>query len=339
MLDVTAAPTLHDLERVTGVLRSSGHPGELRAAARALHDLLVRVTRLQVHATAGVDAADILLAHGTAIAPRSAAACVLDFARTTAFLRGTEGALRAALARFPERPIEMLYAGCGPFAPFALMLATQFDPAEVRITLLDVNPRSLDCARRVFEGFGLRAFVRDAVCVDAAAYAWPHAQPLHVVLTETMQRALEKEPQVAVTLNLAPQLCEGGILVPERIAVDLCLFDPAREFPALDGNGEPAYSRVRVPLGEVFALTAASARALAAAGAFPVVEIDVPPDSRHQLATLRTRIAVFGEHVLDEYASGITNPLLLNDFAGARHIRVQYASGPQPAFHCERVDG
>lgn len=339
MLDVTAAPTLYDLKRITSVLRSSGHPGELLAAARELHDLLVHVTGLDAQAFDGADARDIALPGGTAIAPRSAAACVLDFTRTTAFLRGTEAALRAALARFSERPIEMLYAGCGPFAPFALMLATQFDPTQVRVTLLDVNGRSLDCARRVFAAFGLSALVRDFVCADAAAYVWPPERPLHVVLTETMQRALEKEPQVAVTLNLAPQLCDGGLLVPERIAVDLCLFDPAREFPMLDANGEPQHSRVRVPLGEVFALTAESACVLAARADYPAIFLDVPTDSQHLSAMLRTRITVFGEHELDEYASGITNPLMLNGLSGARCIRVQYQGGPRPAFRCERVDG
>lgn len=108
----------------------------------------------------------------------------------------------------------MLYAGCGPFAPFALMLATRFEPSEVRVTLLDVHSWSLECARRLFETFGLADFVRAYVCADAATYTWPRDLPLHVVLTETMQHALQKEPQVAVTLNLAPQLSDGGILVP-----------------------------------------------------------------------------------------------------------------------------
>ena len=334
----TAAAGIDDLKRLTNVLRSSEHAGDLLAASRELHDLLVRATGLDAHAISGADAADIMLPSGKAIAPKWAASCILDFARTAAFLRGTEAALHAALARYPQRPTEMLYAGCGPFAPFALMLATRFDPRQVRFTLLDVNLRSLERAQGLFETFGLVDMVRAYVQADAATYVWPRELPLHVVLTETMQRALEKEPQAAISLNLARQLSDGGILVPERIAVDLCLYDPAREFSVADSGGTFEDARLRVHLGTVLELTAESARGFAADGEYPVTVLDVPADARHLSAMLRTVITVFGDHLIGEYTSGLTNPLPLNDVAGARRIRVRYAGGPRPAFHCERAD-
>ncbi|TMJ05994.1 MAG: hypothetical protein E6G97_01530 [Alphaproteobacteria bacterium] len=308
------------------------------AASRELHDLLARETGLDGDKIAGAHEADIMLPSGKAIAPRSAAACLLDAARTVAFLRGTEAALRTVLARFPQRPVEMLYAGCGPFAPFALMLATRFGPAQVRATLLDVNPSSLGCARALFETFGLTDFVRAYVCADAATYVWPRELPLHVVLVEAMQRALEHEPQVAISLNLAPQLTAGGILVPERIAVDLCLYDPAREFAAADSGDLSEARRIRVCLGTVLELTADSARALARATEYPAPVLDVPAETRHLPAMLRTAITAFGHHSIGEYASGLTNPFPLNGLAGARRIRTRYAGGPHPVFRCERMD-
>ena len=338
MRDLTAAAGVDDLKRLADVLRVRDPAGELPAAARELHDLLVRATGLDPHATEGADAADIMLPSGKAIAPKWAASCLLDVARTATFLRGTEAALHAALARFPQRPVEMLYSGCGPFAPFALMLATCFDAAQVRVTLLDVNPRSLACARRLFETFGLADFVRAYVQADATTFVWPRGLPLHVVLAETMQRALEEEPQVAVSLNLAPQLCDGGILIPERIAVDLCLYDPACGFPDADCADTFKGPRLAVRLGTVLELTAASARTIAVDGEYPVTLLDVPADARGLSAMLRTAVTVFGDHSLGEHASGITTPLLLGGIAGARRVRARYAGGPRPGFRCERME-
>jgi hypothetical protein len=338
VVDPLGAAGIEELKRLAEVLRSCGHAGELSAASRALHDLFVRLTGLDVDAIDGADATDIMLPNGKAIAPKYAASCLRDFARTAMFLRGTEAALHALLARFTERPIEMLYAGCGPFAPFALMLATHLDPAQVRVTLLDANPRSLECARAMFENFGLTDFVRAYVRADATTYAWPRELPLHLVLTETMQRALEKEPQVAVSLNLAPQLSDGGILVPERIAVELCLYDPQCMFPVANSDGTFESARPPICVGTVLELTAESARAIAVDGECPVVVLDIPADVRHLAAMLRTAITVFGEHSIGEYASGLTNPLPLNGVAGARRIRARYTGGPRPAFSCERAE-
>lgn len=101
----SAAAGIGDFRRLADVLLSCDHPGELLSAARELHHLLVETSGLHNSAADGADAADVFLPSGKAIAPKWAAACLLDFARTTAFLRGTESALHAALARFPQRPV------------------------------------------------------------------------------------------------------------------------------------------------------------------------------------------------------------------------------------------
>jgi hypothetical protein len=42
--------------------------------------------------------------------------------------------------------------------------------AEIKFTLLDVHPRSLDAARSIFQAHGKSAFVRDYIQYDAASY-------------------------------------------------------------------------------------------------------------------------------------------------------------------------
>lgn len=129
------------------LLTAGDYAGDQLAAARDLHALLGALSGLDRHAGADVDRARILSV-GKAISPRDAARGVLDFKRTAAFLLGLESAIRAALSGFDERPVHVLYAGCGPLAPLAICLMPRFPPAEVQFTLVDVHDASIDCARR-----------------------------------------------------------------------------------------------------------------------------------------------------------------------------------------------
>ena len=64
-----------------------------------------------------------------------------------------DGAAATAEARrgFPDRPVEILYAGCGPFALLALPLVSELSPADVQITLIDAHERSRRAVRVLFE--------------------------------------------------------------------------------------------------------------------------------------------------------------------------------------------
>jgi hypothetical protein len=171
------------------------------------------------------------------------------------------------------------------------------------------------------------------------------------VVVEAMQAALEKEPQVAITMNLAPQLCPGGIFLPERITVDCCLCDVAKEFPALPAGADApdslpagAGGRTRVHLGRVLDLTAAGCRDLSASssggehGATSLAPtlLHVPGDLDGELhLMLLTAITIFGSIVLDEHESGLTSPRILFDAGkvrGGKVIKFEYHLGDTPGF-------
>jgi hypothetical protein len=261
------------------------------------------------------------------------------------------GAVLEARKRFPGATIEILYAGCGPFAPLAIALTARFSSTEIQFTLLDVHQRSLDAARRIFHVLGKSAFVREYLQADATSYKHTAPHVIHVVVVEAMQKALAKEPQVAITINLAPQLCPGGIFIPERITVDCYLCDPAKEFAAFvpDVNAAASLSagaerRVRINLGPVLELTAdncndlvtvATSDGQGAASLIPaVLEISEEVDSQFCLM-LSTAITVFDSIVLEEYESGLTCPEFLFG-AGTMHkgkrIELAYHLGDKPGF-------
>lgn len=336
-------PGIETLARLTRTLLTADDPGDLAAAATALHGLLAALSGCTEGSCDADGTAAILLPSGEAIAPIDAARCALDVARTSKYLRGIHAAISECRTRFGHRrPIDVLYAGCGPFATLALPLMTQFAADEVRFTLLDINPRALACARGATTALGLAGHVRDVVEADATTYRHPADEPLHIVVVEAMQRALAKEPQVAITLNLAPQLVDGGMLIPEAISVDACLYDPAAEFGFQTADGEPVQQPVRLVLARLMELTADAARRLATSSSpFPAVTAAVPPHGARNLSImLRTEIRVFGAIEVGEYESGITCPLGLHELGvsnEADRLSFEYVMGSGPQFRCRRL--
>jgi hypothetical protein len=159
------------LKEITNQLLLEDNPEKLRNAAKQFHSLLLNVTEIIDDSILYDDTTtESLLAGGKAISPRDAARCVLDYQRAVNFLRGIHAAILEAQKRFPNRAINILYAGCGPFATLILPLCTRFGEGQISLTLLDVHEFSLNAARKVFQEFELSNFVRDYIQCDVSKY-------------------------------------------------------------------------------------------------------------------------------------------------------------------------
>jgi hypothetical protein len=190
---------------------------------------------------------------------------------------------------------------------------TCFTPQQVQFTLLDIHRGSLDAARHIIDTLGLSNFVRDYVNDDATRYRSPDTP--HIILTETMQRALSVEPQVAVTLNLAPQLREGGYWLPHEITLSLRMADLGREFTQYtpDGRILVEAQRDHRSIGEIFRLDAQTVSTRdKQSDLLPAAHLTLPDDlPTHYQPIIVTQITIFNDVRLDLYDSGITIPRIL----------------------------
>ena len=299
-------------ETAACLLDAGRFPIDRLRAAEELYEVLLSAADLPFRLEGGETTAytaDTDLPDGLALSPAYAALCLKDYQRTSAFVLGLRAAIRAAQDRFPGERIRVLYAGTGPLATLALMQTPVFRPDELRFTMIDIHELSRASVGQVFEAFGKGDFIERFVCADAGCWRPPPGEIFHVGVAEVMQRALKNEPQVAVTRHLARLLHPRGILVPERISLDLSLFEPGAEFVDRgDGRLEKRKPVGRMPLGRVFDLTRESALAMPPeADAIPLPGIDLPegPDPLPPLNIL-TEIATFGDIVLREDESGLT---------------------------------
>lgn len=269
--------------------------------------------------------ADTILAQGKAISPLGAARCVREQRRTAVFLQAMETAIRTAMERFPGETIHVLEAGCGPLAPLALPFALRYPPERVVFTLLDLHPIALDGSRKIVAALGLERSIRSYLATDATSVRFADDDRPHVIACEVLLRALTREPQVTVTLNLAPQLRSGGVFVPEKIDVDAVLFDAGQWTKATVVKADQALPDVRevrasvTELGNVFSLHAGEVDRIescppvgeGADGArwFRAKRVEVPAHDAQRFALrLFTRIQVFGEHWLGDFDCSLNLP-------------------------------
>ena len=292
------------MDAVAGtLLNESATREELDRAASELLDFLASIAPCT-----GAEA--IPLVCGTAIAPADAARCTKDGLRTAMFLRGALAAIEEAQRRFAGECIEVVYAGTGPYAPLAVPLMPRFSPGEVRFMLIDIHPSAVAALRGVIAHFGLEPLVRATIAADATSYQ--HPSNFHVLICETMQRALTVEPHVAITRHLASQLHERGVVVPQRVSVDLV---------------------VGQRVGSAVELTLETARD-AQYWSQPRV-LRMPAVTPHAPATLATAITTFGPHELREYDSGLTHPEILWDLANweeGEEVELWYESSARPGI-------
>lgn len=323
-----------DLHQITQVLIAEELDfAKLQQAVVAYRELLTQQNQLVDNSEEAL--ADIELETGRAIGTTWAALCIDDLVRTKRFVKGLYEAVKDCLEK-KEGPVVILYAGTGPFATLALPLTTLFGIGQIRIRVLEINPISCQYLSRLINNLAVEGYFESVEQADASQYQVPTPEKVDILVSETMQRGLEKEPQVAILQNLVPQLRPNIHLIPERIELSLgtLLY--------------PDESSVQVTYQSffpVFTLDKESIKKQQLSDRkfeFPKQQYRL---NKAQLAhsknlVLLTHISVFGREKLTPGESGITLPVKLPALQQRGKevlIELTYAVGKNPGMRFREV--
>ncbi len=266
---------------------------------------------------------------GVALGLWHASLSMEDRPRTAAFLRGLSQALSSELESYPSRPIHLVEAGCGPLAGLSIPMMTLFEPDQLQVTLVDLHDESIEVAEELVRSLGLTDYLKQAICANLLNYEFEN--PADVVVLETMDAALNREPQVSLMRRLV-NVFPDALILPESITIDL----QSLNFTHV-GFPMTVESLDRKHIGRVFELDRQSAIGLEEKdGTLPAARLRVPEDlSAEEQLVLMTQVKVFREVVLQHLEAQITAPVPIVDFQpgwlGAE-LEFRYRIGRSPGL-------
>ncbi|KAA3638518.1 MAG: hypothetical protein DWQ02_05070 [Bacteroidetes bacterium] len=318
---------------------------KLKKAIEEWKSILYEITELDL--TRDEHRENIHSETGKAIGTTWAAMCLDDLMRTKKFVKGVFLAVDDLVRKQVKKPVQLLYAGCGPFAPLVLLLTSKFSPEQVKFSLLEINENSYQLVQKVFQQLDLEKYLEGIRLCDATTVQLSNASTFDLVISETMQHALVREQQVPITYNLLSQLREDVVLIPESIRLDIGLLSSFRNHERMmKGRFIDDFFKT---LGTFFDLSKTSFlnnkeafSTFSGIYRFPKYEFSLDQYDREvfNLLVVFTNIRVFGDECLDTYESQLTTPLILEPMDGkhCQSVEVNYKVDTIPGIEF-RLDG
>lgn len=208
---------INNIRNLSKILIYSEDPGMALKATEALFDSFCQITGLDQNGEEFKR--NISLENGTAIGPVWAAMCIKDYYRTRIFIKGIINAIEDIQKVNPDQTIRILYAGTGPFASLAIPLILCHPDYKLKFAFLDIFEKSLTMVRTIIDTLNLQDYVEEYIQSDATEHKISSPGMYQMIISETMQHALEKEPQLAISFNLIPQTHPDTIFIPEQIRI------------------------------------------------------------------------------------------------------------------------
>ncbi|NQY06912.1 MAG: phytanoyl-CoA dioxygenase [Flavobacteriaceae bacterium] len=210
-------------QHVLALLDDTSNQEALLSKIKEIHNHFQQATEITGFDNKMENLAAVPTAKGKALGLNHAAQCLLDYKRTPKFLKAMITAIKEKQEQYPEETIKIFYAGCGPYAPFVTLIAPLFSPEEIQFSLLEINPGSLDSAKKLINAMELHTFIQEEHLADAVTFSIPNPKQYHILFSETLDALLFRECYVPIVFNMLPQLRFDITLIPENVVIDLSL--------------------------------------------------------------------------------------------------------------------
>lgn len=271
---------------------------------------------------------NIQFENGVAIGPTWAARCVDDIVRTRQFIRGAFKAVDDKLKE-KEAPVHILYAGSGPFATLLLPVLATYTDEQIQLTVLEINPGSIVCLKRVISKLGFEKYIVKIENEDATRYKMD--ADIDILISETMQHALVKEQQVPIMLNLVNQLPSSAIIIPECIKLELAYMDINQ---IATGNGD-RYKPINTLLD--FNKSFINRHNPSKNIIDESVELSLPDSQVFNRIVVLTTIQVYQNEWINYDESGLTIPKILQPVPLTDQVLdIKYVLGEIPGYEVVR---
>jgi hypothetical protein len=289
-------------ELSTTILNNQSDIAVSKNAIDEIHKHFLEITEILDLGKELQNVAAVPTASGMALSLNHAAACLIDYRRTTKFLKGMVELIRAKQQQHPNETINIFYAGCGPYAPFVTIVAPLFDPKEVQFTLLEINAASIKMAEKLIIELQLADYVTEYHTADAVTFQIPDAKKYHILFSETLDALLYRESYVPILWNMLPQLSENCAVIPNNVIVKSGLTIPLQEGETIRKEDEGG---ILLDVREV--VKANNGKPLPEK--LPTVTVNIPKDSTYQSMIVDTQVHIYDDIWLTRNESSLSIPL------------------------------
>lgn len=311
-------------ELVNKILDNYDNP---ELAEKAINEIHIQFQLLTNITSFGQDikySAAVPTATGKALSLNHAAACLIDYKRTTKFLKGMVALIKQKQQEHPNETINIFYAGCGPYAPFVTLVAPLFNANEVQFSLLEINNDSMDLAKKLITKLELEAYINEYHVEDAVTFTIPDAKKYHILFSETLDALLYRESYVPILWNMLPQLSENCSVIPENVIIKANWTLPKAE------NEDIAPEEFAGTIFDVRKEVSSNKGGDVLPEAFPKTTITISEDSPYQTMIVDTAVHIYDDIWLGRNESSLSIPIQMNIVRPITFSEVNFHYQTQP---------